>query len=143
MVSFDRFVGSCNTLNGLSNKSMCFKQNRRVQSKRVQYDQSIYHANVNVNLMIEDVIQIRSGITMCLDASAKNIENYCIWNTATCSCKYGKYLGSIIDDSVITCDEIIDTETKPYDGQTKTVIKKNNEKEQPVKHKIFTFCLSF
>ena len=142
MVSFDRFVRSCNTLNGLSNKSMCFKQNRAVKSKRVQYDQSIYHANVNVNLMIEDVIQIRSGITMCLDASAKNIENCCIWNTATCSCKYGKYLGSIIDDSVITCDEIIDTETKPYDEQTKTVTKKN-EKEQPVKHKIFIFCLSF
>ena len=53
---------------------MCFKQNRAVKSKRVQYDQSIYHANVNVNLMIEDVIQIRSGITMCLDASAKTLK---------------------------------------------------------------------
>ena len=29
-----------------------------------------------------------------------------IWNTATCRCKNGKYLASIIDDSVITCDEI-------------------------------------
>ena len=32
-----------------------------------------------------------------------------IWNPATYSCKNGKYLGSIIDDSVITCDEIIKT----------------------------------
>ena len=34
-----------------------------------------------------------------------------IWNPATCSCKNGKYLVSIFDDSVITCDEIIE-ETK-------------------------------
>ena len=31
-----------------------------------------------------------------------------IWNPAQCSCENGKYLASIIDDSVITCDEIID-----------------------------------
>ena len=34
-----------------------------------------------------------------------------IWNHATC-CKNGKYLASIIDDSVITCDEILDAEAK-------------------------------
>ena len=33
-----------------------------------------------------------------------------IWNPATCSYKNGKNLASIIDDSVITCDEIIDAE---------------------------------
>ena len=32
-----------------------------------------------------------------------------IWNAATCSCKNGEYARSIIDDSVITCDEIIGT----------------------------------
>ena len=32
-----------------------------------------------------------------------------ICNPATCSCKNGKYLAIIIDDSVITCDEIIET----------------------------------
>ena len=26
-----------------------------------------------------------------------------IWNPATCSCKNGKYLASVIDDSVVTC----------------------------------------
>ena len=31
-----------------------------------------------------------------------------ICNPATCSCKNGKYWVSIIDDSVITCNEIID-----------------------------------
>ena len=40
-------------------------------------------------------------------------KNY-IWNPATCSCENGKYVGSIIDDTVITCDEIIEkTKTVP------------------------------
>ena len=35
-------------------------------------------------------------------------------NPATCSCKNGKYLGSIIDDLAVICDEIIDsTKTVP------------------------------
>ena len=32
-----------------------------------------------------------------------------IWNLITCSCKNGKYLGSIIDNSVAIYDEVIDT----------------------------------
>ena len=35
-----------------------------------------------------------------------------IWNLATCSCQNGKYLASIIDDSVITCDEFIEEKIK-------------------------------
>ena len=31
-----------------------------------------------------------------------------IWNFATSNCKNGKYLASIMDDSVITYDEIIE-----------------------------------
>ena len=48
-----------------------------------------------------------------------------IWNHATCSCKSGKYLASIIDDSVITCDEILDAdaEAKSKDEETKTIPK--------------------
>ena len=48
----------------------------------------------------------------------KNLKEYpmCekdyMWNPATCSCRNGHYLASISDDSVITCDEIIEkTET--------------------------------
>ena len=54
-----------------------------------------------------------------VDASVKSIlcgKNY-IWNPATCRCENGKYLASIIDNSVITCDKIIDGE------ETKTVPK--------------------
>ena len=35
-----------------------------------------------------------------------------IWNLATCSCENGKYLASIIGNSVHTCDEIKDAKSK-------------------------------
>ena len=35
----------------------------------------VYHANVNVNLMQENVTQIKSGITINVDVSAKIREN--------------------------------------------------------------------
>ena len=34
-------------------------------------------------------------------------EKYYIWNPSTCTWENGKYLASIMDDSTITCDEII------------------------------------
>ena len=37
-----------------------------------------------------------------------------IWNPAPCSYENSKYLASITDDSVITCDEIIEKETKTF-----------------------------
>ena len=55
--------------------------------------------------------------------SVKN-RNVCekdsIRNPATCNCENGKHLVSIMDDSAITCDEIIDTdaEAKSYDNAT-------------------------
>ena len=51
-----------------------------------------------------------------------------IWNPATCSCKNGKYLASIIDDSVITCDEIIEeTKTIPIiQSEKNTICKTKN-----------------
>ena len=38
-----------------------------------KHKQSIYHVNVNVNLMEQNVIQINGGITINVDASVKNI----------------------------------------------------------------------
>ena len=37
-----------------------------------------------------------------------NVEDY-VWNPPSCNCKKGKYLASIMDDSAITCDEIIES----------------------------------
>ena len=44
-----------------------------------------------------------------------------IWNPAICSCENGEYLASIIDNSVITFDEIIE--------ETKTIPTNFNEKK--------------
>ena len=32
-----------------------------------------------------------------------------VWDPATCICKNGKYLVSIMDDSVIICDKVIES----------------------------------
>ena len=37
-----------------------------------------------------------------------------IWNPATCSCKNGKHLASIIKDSIITYDEVIEKKQKLF-----------------------------
>ena len=56
---------------------MCSKQNRRFKSKRFQHDsvinelktltKHVYHTIVNVNLMEENVIQIKNGIMINVD----------------------------------------------------------------------------
>ena len=69
-------------------------------------------------------------------------QNY-IWSPTTCSCKNGKCLSSFIDDSFITCDEIIDAEGRFYDKETKTILRNFNEKKLPVTHRISIFYLNF
>ena len=44
-----------------------------------------------------------------------------IWNPATYSFQNGKYLTSIIDDSVVTWDGTVDVEAKSNDEETKTI----------------------
>ena len=67
---------------------------------------------------------MNGGITINdVDLSVKNTmyvkkkKNY-IWNPATFSCENGKYLATIMDDSAITCDEIIE-ETFPTNFKEK------------------------
>ena len=61
VVIFDRCVGSCNSLNDLSNK-VCVP--------------SLYHVNVNVNLTEQNVIQINGAITINVHVS---VINMCMW----------------------------------------------------------------
>ena len=76
--------------------------------------------NVNVNLIEENVTQIIGGIMINVDTGTQYIIYVKkIWIPSTCSCKNGKYLASIIDISVITCDEIIDGEAKSNNEETK------------------------
>ena len=62
----------------------------------------------------ENVFQINGEITKNVDESVKYHlrEKGYIWNSATFSCKNGKDLASIIDNSVITCDKIIEEKIK-------------------------------
>ena len=59
--------------------------------------------------------QIKSGITINDDVGEKirksimRAKKDYISNPATCNYEKSKYLASIIDDSLITCDKIIDT----------------------------------
>ena len=62
-----------------------------------------------VKIVAQIKIAIKEKIKKSLKIKKKHHEKDYIWNPATCSCKNGKYLASIIDDSVITCDEIINT----------------------------------
>ena len=89
--------------------------------------------------MAETVIQIEIGIMVNVRVNvkiqkyfvcAKNIlfGFYFIWNPATCSCGNGKYLASIMDNSMIMCDEIIHAEAKSYDEETKTIPTNFNKK---------------
>ena len=82
--------------------------------------------------MEENVIKIKDGRTINVNVSVKNIhvcEDDYILKPAKCSCKNGKYLATIIDDSAITWGENIDAKAKLYDEKTKNVAKKFNEKK--------------
>ena len=89
--------------------------------------------------MVENVIQIKSGITINVGASVCEKIRVCkkdsIWRPATYSCKNGEYLACIIDNSVITYDEIIE--------ETKTVTTNFNEKNEICKTKNFHILLAF
>ena len=76
--------------------------------------------------MEQNVIQLNGGITINVDVSVKNIiyVKKIVWNPATCNCKNGKYLASIMDDSVITCDQGMES----YDEEIKTFPTNFNEK---------------
>ena len=89
----------------------------------------MYHANVNVNWQCE--------------CKKLHVKDY-IWNPATCSWEYDKHFASIIDNSVITCNEIIDAKSKSWDEETKTVPTNFNEKKmQSEKQKKSIYYLLF
>ena len=69
---------------------------------------------------------MKSGILININVNVK----YIIYvKKITCDQENGKYLANIIDDSVITCDEIIDAETKSYDEETKFILTNSNEEK--------------
>ena len=111
-----------------------------------KHSQSKYHPNVNVSGMVENVIQLESGIAINVGASLKIKKNHVceedIWNPTTCNCENGKYLASNIDNLVITCDEIIEeTKTAPKNFNEKNAICKTNILYIPLADLLTTIAL--
>ena len=80
-----------------------------------------------------------------VDMGVKNVvyvKKYYVWNPATQSCENGKYFTSIMGDSAITCDEIIDM-ILPMMKKTKTIPANFNEKKATCKTQNFYILLTF
>ena len=78
VVNLDRCVASCSTLNYLSNR-VCIPNktehlhafNMITEINELKTSKGIYHANINVTLMVESVIRIKSGTTINTVVSVK------------------------------------------------------------------------
>ena len=97
---------------------------------------NIFRVILNVNLIVENVVQIKNRILIYVNVSVKSV-NF-VWIPSTCPCQcvkhcdINKYLKhwscvkTIIDDLVITRDEIID--------EPRTALINSHDKK--AKHKI-------
>ena len=111
---------------------MCSKQNRKFRSKCIQHDyrnkwiknfkgvSCKYECRLDERRFNSGQWQNNVNISVKCHACGKKF----IWNPSTCSCKNGKYLASIMDDSAIMCDEIIES----YDKETKAIPTNFNKK---------------
>ena len=146
----DRCVGGFNTLNELSNK-VCVPQ------KTEDLDLSVLNIITGINESKTLTKQIceckcRFDRRKCNSDQWWNhdkswsecekchvCEKVYVWDPSACNCEIGKYLASIIDDSTIMCDEVIES----FYEETKTVPTIFNEKIHFVKHKISIFYMHF
>ena len=79
------------------------------------------HCLINSNISpVRKIINIYISNTLDLWWGDLNADVYKNTIFGTCSCKNSKFLASIIDDSVITCDEIV--------KETKSVVTNFNKK---------------
>ena len=68
---------------------------------------------INVNVSVRNIMYVKK----------------IVWNLATCTCQNGKYLASIMDDSAIICDEVIES----YDEEIKLLQQILMKRKQPAK----------
>ena len=80
-------------------------------------------------------------ITISVDVNVKKqyiCEKDYVWNSATCNCDNGKYLASSIDDSMITCPEVM----KSCEEEIKTIPTNFNENKVTYKTQSFYILLA-
>ena len=80
-----------------------------------------------------------NGKCQCACKKRHACEKDYFWNPSTCSCENGKYLASIMDESAITCGEVIES----YDEETKTASTNFNENKGTCKAQNFYILLAF
>ena len=141
-VKLGRCVGNWNTPNDLSNK-WCLPKNTK-------------DLNLSMFIMVTGMNVLKMNVNCKFDRRKCNSDQWwnnddcrceCkkhhvwekdyVWNPATCSCGNRKYAVSIMDDSAITCDEIVeshneDAEAKSYD-EMKTLSTTFNKKKATCK----------
>ena len=132
MVKLDRCVGSCNALNDLSNK-LC------VPNKTEDLNLSVFNMITGINESKTSTNHISCEYKCKFDGRKCNLDQWCnndkcwceckklhvcekdyVWNPAPCNCENGKHLASIMDDSVITYDEIIGVEETNFNEKNIT-----------------------
>ena len=137
-VKLDRCVGSCNTLNDLSNK-VC------VPNKTEDLNLSVFNMITGINESNTSTKHISCECKCKLDGTKCNsnqwwnkdkcrceykkhhlFEKEYVWNPATGNCENGKYLASIMDDSGIICDEVIDVDDETNFIEKKATCKTQN-----------------
>ena len=92
--------------------------------------------------MEKNVIHISGGITINVAVNVRKhhiCEKDYVWNPAICNCENGQFLASIMDDSVIKCDEVIES----YDEEIKTIPTNFIEKNVTCKTQSFYGLLAF
>ena len=108
-----------------------------------KHQQSIYHANLIVNLIKWNKWKKWNNDQCWWECKKHHIcEKDYIWNRSTWSCENSKYVGSTIDNSVTSCNEIKDEEAKLSNEETKT-IPTNFDRKQPLKFEIYMFYVHF
>ena len=145
-VKLDRCARSCNTPKDMSNK-VC------VSNKTEDLNLSMFNMITGINELKTIRKHISRKCKCKFDGRKCNSNQWCnndkcryeckesnvcekdyIWNPAKCSYENGKYLASIMYDSAITCDEVIES----YDEETNF-----HEKKATCKSKNFYILLAF
>ena len=136
-VKLNRCVGSCNALNDLSNK-VC------VPDKTEDFNLTVFNMVTRIRELktltkhISSKCKCRFGGKNCNSCQWRNndkcrceckkhhiCEKDYVWSPSACICENGKYFASAMDDSVITCDKIIDVEEANFNEKNITCITQN------------------
>ena len=134
VVKSDQRVGSCNTLNDLSNK-VC------IPNKTEDLNLSVFNMITGMNESKTLAKHISCECKCKFDERKCNSDQWwnndkcrsecgnhhiCekdyVWNPATCNCENGKYLASIMDDSAIMCDEVVKSNDEEINFNEKKAI---------------------